>query len=119
ILHPAVSAAVPYFCHSGLSRIFLAIPNKSEGFPTSGNDTENKYSISDALRSLPQGSSLYVTTVLLTQEFTLFCPCSLFNFSIVTSNKETAAGVMPGILLAWPRLAGLFSCSFPCISFER
>jgi len=54
---PAVSAAVPYFCHSGLSRIFLAIPNKSEGFPTSGNDTENKYSISDALRSLPQGTS--------------------------------------------------------------
>jgi len=41
-----------------LSRIFLAIPNKSEGFPTSGNDTENKYSISDALRSLLQGSSL-------------------------------------------------------------
>jgi len=55
ILHPAASAAVPYFCHSGLSRIFLVIPNKSEGFPTSGNDTENKYSISDALRSLPQG----------------------------------------------------------------
>ena len=76
-LHSAVSAAVPYFCHSGLSshlsdspeaRIFLAFRNKSEGFsmrvfaesrydPTSGNDTENKYSISDALLSLPQGSS--------------------------------------------------------------
>jgi hypothetical protein len=55
ILHPMISAAVPYFCHSGLSRIFLVIPNKSKGFPTSGNDTENKYSISDALRSLPQG----------------------------------------------------------------
>src|SRR4030042_3876193 len=27
----------------------------TEGFPTSGNDTENKYSISDALRSLLQG----------------------------------------------------------------
>ena len=26
--------------------------------PTSGNDTENKYSISDALRSLPQCSAL-------------------------------------------------------------
>ena len=32
-------------------------PKQSEGFPTSGNDTENKHSISDALRSLPQGSS--------------------------------------------------------------
>jgi hypothetical protein len=46
----------------------------------------------------------YVTTVQMTQEFTLFCPRSLFNFSIVPSNRETAAGVMPGILLAWPRL---------------
>jgi hypothetical protein len=53
-LRPAV---VLYFCHSGLSGIFLAIPNKSEGFPTSGNDTENKYSISDTLQSLPQGFS--------------------------------------------------------------
>src|SRR4030042_6921840 len=42
-------------------------PEQSEGFPTdprqcgdeSGNDTENKYSISEALRSLPQGSSHY------------------------------------------------------------
>jgi len=32
-------------------------PEQSEGFPISGKDTENKYSISDALRSLPQGSS--------------------------------------------------------------
>jgi tetratricopeptide (TPR) repeat protein len=45
---------------AGLSRIFLTITNKSEEFspqrvdrgnPTSGNDTENKYSISDALWS--------------------------------------------------------------------
>jgi len=44
----------------------------------------------------------YVTTVPLTQEPTLFCPRSLFNFSITTNKRETAAGVMPGILLAWP-----------------
>jgi hypothetical protein len=34
------------FCHSGLSRIFLAIPNSPEGFPASGNDNETKYPIS-------------------------------------------------------------------------
>jgi hypothetical protein len=27
-----------HVCHAGLSSIFFTIPNKSEGFPTSGND---------------------------------------------------------------------------------
>jgi hypothetical protein len=36
-------------CHFRLSGIFL----KEEGFWTSQDDTENKYSIFDVLRSLP------------------------------------------------------------------
>jgi len=50
-------------CRSSLFLSFWLVqnlscdPEQSEGFPTSGNDTENKYSISDALRFLPQGSS--------------------------------------------------------------
>jgi hypothetical protein len=39
----------------------------------------------------------------LPQELTLFCP--LFNLSIATNKREIAAGVTPGILLAWPRFA--------------
>ena len=35
----------------------ILAPASRGGDPTSGNDTENKYSISDALQSLPQGSS--------------------------------------------------------------
>jgi len=41
--------------------------------------------------------------LLLTQEKVLFCP--LLNLSIATSKREIAAGVTPGILLAWPRFA--------------
>jgi len=40
--------------------VILARPESfftSEGFPTSGNDTEKNNQFSDALRSLPQGSS--------------------------------------------------------------
>src|SRR4030042_3986200 len=47
-------------------------PEQSEGFPTSGNDTENKYSISDALRSLPQGSSLTSLSLYLFLFFSIY-----------------------------------------------
>jgi hypothetical protein len=39
-----------------LSYLLEASLNAEEGFPTSGNDTENKY-LNDALRSLPHASS--------------------------------------------------------------
>jgi hypothetical protein len=46
-------------CRSSLFLSFWLVqnlscdPEQSEGFPTSGNDTENKYLIPDALQSLP------------------------------------------------------------------
>ncbi len=56
---PAVSAAVLYFCHSGLSRIFLVIPNKSKDSRQAGMTPKINIQFSDALRSLPQGNELY------------------------------------------------------------
>ena len=67
-------------------------PEQSEGFPTSGNDTENKYSISDALRSLPQSSSLSI-------------PINMNTIMIITGESS---GELYGSLLAkalkskWP-----------------
>jgi len=57
--------------------------------------------------------------ILLFASIILFCPRSLFNLSIATNKREIAAGVTPGILLAWPRFAGFTSCNLLKISFER
>ena len=44
------------------------------------------------------------------------CPDCFFKW---ISNSDTAAGVTPGILDAWPMVAGLCCCSFCRTSLDR
>ena len=72
---------------------------QSEGFPTSGNDTGNKYSISDALRSLPQGSSLSSLSLYLFLFFSIcFSPPVVKNKQIKKNTRFLHAGICRGRL---------------------
>src|SRR5438270_3272090 len=45
--------------------------------------------------------------------------CRRAWISMKTFTSDTAAGVTPGIRLAWPKVRGLTRSSFSCISRER